>query len=104
MAEVEVGIKNDKGKPRWSLLPAGSVEGVVAVLEFGAKHYKPNNWKHLLDPEDRCYDAAMRHIAAWRGGQKIDPESGLHHLSHAATNLFFLFWFDVTAAGKGGLK
>jgi hypothetical protein len=36
----------------------------------------------------------MRHIAAWQSTGNTDPESGHHHLAHAACNLIFLMWFD----------
>jgi len=37
----------------------------------------------------------MRHLNAWRLGESIDPESGLHHLKHALTNVIFLMWFEL---------
>lgn len=88
------GKKFDTGKDRWDLLPMGPVEDVVKILTFGAKKYGPNNWQQLEDAENRYYAAAMRHLAAWRRGEKIDPESTLPHLAHAMTNLVFLAWKD----------
>ncbi len=32
----------------------------------------------------------MRHILAWMGGEKNDPESGLSHIYHASCMLAFL--------------
>lgn len=88
------GTKNDKGKPRWSLLPTGTIDVVVAVLEFGATRYQVDNWQHVLDHRRRYYDATMRHLDAWWGGEKVDPDSGLPHLGHAVAGLLFLMWFD----------
>jgi hypothetical protein len=92
------GLKYDSGKPRWSLLPFAALLAVVQVLEFGATKYKPNSWQGLENGRERYFDAAIRHLVAWHGGEIIDAESGLHHLAHAACNLLFLLWFDVTGA------
>lgn len=97
-AEIEKvrqnGLKLDNGKPRHSLLPKGSISSIIAVLEFGAKKYEANNWQKVDNAKERYYDAAMRHIDSWWNGEKFDQETGIHHLAHAATNLFFLKWFD----------
>ena len=97
-AEIEQvrqsGMKFDSNKPRHSLLPKGAVNSVVEVLEFGAKKYSADNWQEVDNAKERYYNAAMRHIDSWWNGEKCDPETGIHHLAHAATNLFFLMWFD----------
>lgn len=90
----DLGVKADKGKPRASLLPLGILYQVIAVLEFGARRYAVDNWQHVPDARRRYYDAAHRHIEAWWTGEQNDPESGLHHLAHAAACLCFLMWFD----------
>lgn len=99
----DVGTKDDKGKPRWSLLPLGIISQVIAVLEFGANRYSVGNWAHVPDARTRYYDATMRHIEAWWTGEMNDPESGLPHLAHATACLLFLMWFDAKenpGAGK----
>lgn len=88
------GMKFDSDKPRHSLLPKGAVNSVISVLEFGAKKYEAENWKKVDNAKERYYNAAMRHIDLWWNGEKFDPETKIHHLAHAATNLFFLMWFD----------
>ncbi len=88
------GLKDDKQKPRWSLLPKGTVSQVVDVLEFGAKKYAPNNWMLVERHRQRYYDAIVRHLEAWWKGEQKDPDSGLHHLAHVACSALFLLWFD----------
>lgn len=90
----DIGVKHDSDKPRFSLLPLKQVWDIVAVLEFGAKKYAPGNWKKVPDAENRYFDAAMRHLCAWRSGEKRDPETNLPHLAHAACCLLFLMWGD----------
>lgn len=81
--------KYDSHKPRYSLLPLNALQSTVAVLEFGAQKYGPNNWSLCSDPI-RYYDAAMRHLIAFKSGELLDPESGHPHLSHAICSLMFL--------------
>lgn len=90
--EPTLGIKHDDGKPRWSLLPP--IKSVIQVLEVGAKKYGVDNWKRVPDARTRYYDAAMRHIDAWWGGEVLDPEDNLPHLAHAVCCLLFNLWFD----------
>ena len=87
-------MKFDSNKPRYSLLPKGAVNSVIEVLEFGAKKYSADNWQEVDNAKERYYNAAMRHIYLWWNGEKLDSETNVHHLAHAATNLFFLMWFD----------
>lgn len=85
--------KYDGGKPRWDLLPLGQVAKIVNVLTFGLKKYSEESWKKVDQAEKRYYAALMRHMDAWRNGEKIDSESGLSHLAHASCCLIFLMWF-----------
>lgn len=89
-----LGRKDDSNKPRYSLLPTGTVNQVVQVLEYGAIKYEVGNWQRVPDSRNRYYDAAMRHIDAWWNGEKMDEESKLPHLAHAICCLLFLMWFD----------
>lgn len=89
-----VGAKHDAGKPRWDLLPWDPVAEVVDVLTFGAEKYGADNWKHVDEPEDRYFAAAMRHLIAWKEGPPFDRDSGKHHLAHAVCCLLFLIWGD----------
>lgn len=88
------GLKQDKGKAEWHLLPLSSIREIVLVLTFGAKKYKENNWKYVKDGKKRYYNACMRHIDAWQSGNKIDKESGLSALAHTACCLIFIMWFE----------
>lgn len=89
------GRKFDSGKPRWSLLPTRAVQRIIDVLEVGARKYDVDNWKRVPHAEVRYYDALMRHVHAWRDGERLDPETGLHHLAHAGCCLLFMLWLDT---------
>ena len=83
------GAKHDTGKPRWSLMPWSALAQVLRVLEHGAEKYAPDNWRRV-EPAERYWDAAMRHLVAWRLGQFIDGDSGLPTLAHATCCMLFL--------------
>lgn len=88
------GIKYDSSKIRYSLIPLDALQETVKVLEFGAKKYAPDNWKYVDDAQARYWDAAMRHIVAYKLEDKTDSETGLSHLAHAICCLLFLINFD----------
>lgn len=91
------GVKYDSGKPRPSLLPAGPLMQVAEVLTFGSQKYADDNWQQVPGaggPRGRYADALLRHVLAWLGGERNDPESGLHHLAHAGCCVLFLLWFE----------
>jgi len=90
---VEEFMKFDAGKLRYGLIPPQALKGLAEVLTYGAKKYKPNNWQKAEDTT-RYVDALYRHLEAWRAGEKVDEESGLHHLKHALTNISFLLYFE----------
>ena len=87
--------KHDKLKNRWDLLPMGPIQDVVRALTFGSKKYADHNWKKVVKKKpDKYFAAMLRHIAAWRMGEKFDGQSGLSHLAHATCCLIFLMWHE----------
>ena len=54
--------KHDQSKPRFSLIPVGTLNAVIRVLEFGASKYAENNWQTVPDARRRYYDA----MRSWR--------------------------------------
>jgi hypothetical protein len=86
------GVKFDQGKVRWDTIPVEPLNEVMRVLDYGAKKYARDNWRTGM-PYGRVFSSLMRHILAWWGGEDRDPETGIHHLAHAAANcLFLLEW------------
>ncbi len=92
-------MKFDNGKNRWDLVPFNVLDQMVEVITHGANKYDDNNW-HKVDSE-RYFAALMRHISAWRQGEKCDKESRLHHLAHAVVNLVFLMELEKMKNDKG---
>lgn len=83
------GIKHDAEKPRMDLIPAGAALEIAKVFTFGAKKYAPNNWRGGFD-WSRLIGALERHIAAFKEGEDLDPESGLPHMAHAGCCVMML--------------
>lgn len=86
--------KSDTDKPRWTLLPWHALGLVVEVLTAGAAEHGDDGWRTLPNAKERYADAAMRHFAAWMGGERIDPKSGRPHLAHFAANALLLLALD----------
>lgn len=96
------GVKHDQGKPRMSLLSTPALTELAKVLTYGEKKYAAHNWRGGL-AYSRVMDAVMRHLLAYNGGEKIDPESGLSHLAHAMCGLMFLIEYEMTGIGEDDL-
>jgi hypothetical protein len=84
------GRKDDGGKPRLDLIAPESLMALGAVLGHGAARYGQGTWKAVPDGRDRYYAAALRHLLAWRAGERRDPSSGQPHMAHVMANAMFL--------------
>jgi hypothetical protein len=95
-------LKADTGKERVDLINPDFILEIGRVLGYGANKY-PNGDYNYLEGQgleySRVYSSLNRHILKWYSGEQLDPETGIHHLIHAAANLQFLFNYDTM--GKG---
>lgn len=96
--QIAEGIKHDDGKAGWDLLPMDAVDCVARVLTYGKLKYAARNWEKGM-AWGRLIGAAMRHIAAFMGGEEIDPESKEHHLAHAACDVLFVLAYVLRKVG-----
>lgn len=94
---LQAGVKFDGvDKLRWELLPVDALTEVVKRYTHGANKYAPNGYVDVDNPIERYYAALMRHLVAWRLGQKYDPDApDLTHLSAVAWNALTLIWFEL---------
>ena len=83
MNNTNEGVKHDQGKARFDLLPYDALWDVAEVYTFGAKKYEDHNWARGMK-WSRIFGAMMRHAWAYWGGEDLDKESGLPHMSHVA--------------------
>jgi hypothetical protein len=82
-------LRYNEGKLQWSMIDFKSLEGMVRVLEMGAKKYSKDNWK-LGMPVTQVCESLMRHLFAYMSGEDTDPESGESHMSHVLVNAMFV--------------
>lgn len=85
-------IKDDTEKLRYDLIPSYALEELAKVYTYGAKKYAPRNWEKGLK-FSRLFSALMRHSWAYWKGEDTDPETGLHHMAHAAFSCLALVHF-----------
>jgi len=88
----------DDGKMLFACINPEFEKAIAEVLTFGATKYAIDSYRTVPDGEKRFMGSILRHVNAYRGGQKLDPESGLHHLAHVATNLMFVMWLEANNA------
>lgn len=99
LGQLELGgVKHDEGKTPLGLHPHEALEEIGRVLAFGAKKYAAHNWRKGM-AWSRLYDAALRHLLAWIGGEDKDIETGISHLAHAGCCLEFLIAYERSGIG-----
>lgn len=102
-------FKADAGKPRFELLMDGCPDALLDVVKVltwavqekkdapwpeGGKGYVPHSWQEVTEAKRRYRAALQRHENAIARGELNDPESGLPHRAHVATNALFLAQLD----------
>lgn len=93
------GVKLDEGKLRYDLVPQYPLEQLAKLYTEGAKKYDDENWRKGME-WNRIYAAIQRHLAEWRKGVSLDPETGVPHVIAAAWGCFALAEYERTGAGK----
>jgi len=99
-SEIVSGRKYDGGKPKYGLLPPNGIKEVVEILTYGAEKYDPGNWMLVPQFDFRYTNAMQRHFSEWRMGNKLDDETGKHHLAHAICCLLFLLERDIMSESE----
>lgn len=95
-AAAPEGLKFDRDKPRLELVPPSLYLAVGRVMTFGAQKYADNTWRGV--EAERYKGAMLRHAMAYMSGESKDPESGMPHLWHIATNIAFLIELEGGAS------
>lgn len=96
--ENGVGLRYDQGKARYDLLPADGIHELVLVYTKGAQKYADRNWE-LGMPWSKVIAPLLRHTFAWMRGERVDPETGLHHMAHVAWNALALVCYERRGIG-----
>lgn len=88
------GHKDDAEKIRYELIPAGPLHLLACLYTFGSKKYADENWRKGLSFK-RLFGALMRHAWAWMRGERIDAETGLHHMASVAWCAFSIMELEL---------
>lgn len=84
---------------QYALIPSFPLAEVAKVYGYGVTKYPPGNWRKGYD-WSLSISALFRHIEKFRQGESIDPDTGIHHLGHAAWHLLTLMEFERLSLGK----
>lgn len=87
----DTGAQRDSadGKPRYDLIPPGALLRVAMHYMLGGERYGYNNWYKGM-PGQEVLASAMRHIEAFRGGDKSED-----HLAAAVWGLLNLMQLQI---------
>ncbi|MGH9428669.1 MAG: dATP/dGTP diphosphohydrolase domain-containing protein [Terriglobia bacterium] len=98
MADLNTGVKYDAGKLRYDLVAWDALDEVARVYTYGARKYADRNWE-LGMSWGRVFAAVIRHLSKWAMGERLDDESGLPHLAHAAWGTLTLLAYETRRSG-----
>lgn len=91
-------LARDEQRVLLHLLPSpGLIHTALAMMD-GARKYGPYNWRDEGVGAGTYVSAAMRHLRDWLDGEEDAPDSGVHHLGHAAACVLILL--DAQAVGN----
>jgi hypothetical protein len=99
MKDPTTGGEKEMKPARHDLVPAEVQDEMARVYGMGAQKYEPHNYLHGY-PWSWSIRAALSHFHAWQMGEDYDPESGLHHLAHAAWHMNALMMFQWHELGS----
>jgi hypothetical protein len=91
------GRKNAKPEMLGDVAPEALME-LARVAGVGHEKYGQYNYLQGF-PYSWNYNALQRHVHAFWGGETHDPDSGLHHLAHAAWHCLALIAFAERGVG-----
>lgn len=86
-------------RPRWSLLPDRATARVVELLTWAGDR-KHSDEKSRDKPVEEHYDSLMRHLSAWRQGERLDSEHGMEHLAAVAVRALFMLEKELKGETK----
>jgi hypothetical protein len=72
-----------RNKAAMFLLPAAAKIHAACAMADGARKYGAYNWRDTKVMASVYVSAMERHLDAWKDGQELAADSGVHHLGHA---------------------
>jgi hypothetical protein len=96
--DEKTGGQKEESQARFDLIPPDAITVVARIYGMGAAKYADNNYLKGY-PFHLSLAAIERHLLKFKAGEDLDPESGLHHLGHAAWHCFALIAFQNRGLG-----
>ena len=96
------GLRYDKGKTRYDLIPPEWEHALAEILTAGAAKYDARNWERGM-PWSKMVGCARRHLYQWLRGESYDKETHCHHLAHVAWNVLALMSYQLRTVGENDL-
>lgn len=89
------GRKDDTGKHRYDLIPAGPLDELARAYTIGAAKYGDRNWEQGI-AFSRLFAAMQRHAWAFWSGEDESDDDGQHHLAAVAWCAFAMLELSIT--------
>jgi len=96
----ETAARFSKGKIRHDLIPLNPIEELAKVYSYGTRKYDADNWLKGLKWRENVIGPMLRHMWKWIRGEKIDDESGCHHLAMVVWQCFCLMEYERCSIGS----
>ena len=95
----ETAARFSKGKNRLDLIPEWPIWEVGKVYTYGTNKYDDDNWRKGLTWKKNVIGPLKRHLTKWIRGEKLDDESGCHHLAMVVWQCFALMEYERCEVG-----
>lgn len=107
MSEDSTGGRKEETQARFDLVTPDALTELARVYGYGESKYPsdasgPNYLKGYA--WHKSIASLFRHVLKFMFGESIDPETGLHHLAHAAWHCFTLIAFEKRGLGTDDRK
>lgn len=79
---------------RYDLIPAHPLKMLAKLYGIGSAKYSERNWERGYE-WSKSFAALNRHLWAWWGGERYDPETNIPHLTCVAWHAFALSEFSI---------
>jgi len=89
-----------EGKIRHDLIPSWPLEELAKVYTYGCNKYDPDNWLKGMRWRRNVIGPLKRHLEKWIRGEKLDDESGCHHLAMVMWNCCCLMEYERCEIGQ----
>lgn len=97
------GGKKGQKLQRFDLIPNEFETALATHYGLGARKYEDRNWERGYK-WSLSVGALRRHLAAWLSGERLDPETGSHHLIAVAWHACALFIFELRGLGTDDIR